>query len=82
MHWLLDRGTMVIGVDEDEIDRDHQLWPAHMVMRQREFYIIENLALWPAVVDLPPRFTFYGVPYAIKGATASPIRALAAVNGG
>jgi kynurenine formamidase len=48
-------------------------------MRQHEFYVIENLALWPAVLELPRRFKFYGVPIQIVGATASPIRAVAEV---
>lgn len=75
--WILDKGVKVFGVDEDEIDGDHLLWPSHMLMREREFYIIENLALWPAILELPKRFKFFGIPLAIDGATGSPVRAVA-----
>lgn len=78
--WLLGQGVKIFGVDEDEIDRDQLTWPAHSLMKLHEFYIIENLALWPAVLDLPRRFKFYGVPLAIDKATASPIRAVARLN--
>lgn len=81
VRWLLDREVRVFGVDEDEIDGDVLAWPAHRLLREHEFYIIENLNLWPAVLDLPPRFTFYGLPLPLEGATAAPIRAVAQLDG-
>ncbi len=75
--WLLDRGVRVFGLDQEEIDTDATFWPAHRLMVGREFYVIENLKLWPAVLDLPPRFRFMAAPLPIAGATAAPTRAVA-----
>lgn len=75
--WLLDRGVRVFGVDQEEIDTDATSWPAHRLMVGREFYVIENLKLWPAVLDLPARFRFMAAPLPIAGATAAPTRAVA-----
>ena len=80
VRWLLERDVKVFGVDQDEIDGDVLTWPAHRLMREHEFYIIENLNLWPAVLDLPRRFTFYGLPLPLEGATAAPVRAVAQLN--
>jgi len=77
--WLLDRGVQVIGVDQDEIDTDQVDWPAHRLMRKHDFYLIENLALWPAVLELPPRFKVVAAPLKIREATASPVRVVALV---
>jgi kynurenine formamidase len=77
VRWLLDRGVRVFGVDQEDIDTDVTTWPAHRLMVGREFYVIENLNLWPAVLDLPPRFRFMAAPLALAGATAAPVRAVA-----
>lgn len=77
IRWLASRGVSVIGADEEEIDADQFHWPAHMLLREIEFYIIENLALWPAVLDLPARFTIIATPLCIRGATAAPARVVA-----
>ncbi len=80
VRWFLERDVKVFGVDQDEIDGDVLTWPAHRLMREHEFYIIENVNLWPAVLDLPRRFTFYGLPLPLEGATAAPVRAVAQLN--
>ena len=77
--WLLERGVRLFGVDAPEIDTDQIGWPAHKMLRENEFYIIENLALWPAVVELPRRFRMIAAPLAIRGATAAPCRVVAIV---
>ena len=77
--WLLERSVRLFGVDAPEIDTDQIGWPAHKMLRENEFYIIENLALWPAVVDLPRRFRMIAAPLAIRGATAAPCRVVAIV---
>ena len=77
--WLLERGVRLFGVDAPEIDTDQIGWPAHKMLRENEFYIIENLALWPAVIDLPRRFRMIAAPLAIRGATAAPCRVVAIV---
>jgi kynurenine formamidase len=77
VRWLVGRGVRVIGVDAEEIDADQYHWPAHMLLRELEFYIIENLALWPAVLELPTRFTVVAAPLCIRGATGAPVRVVA-----
>lgn len=77
IRWLTGRGVSVIGIDQEEIDADQYHWPAHMLLRELEFYIVENLALWPAVLDLPTRFTVIAAPLSIRGATAAPARVVA-----
>ena len=77
IRWLTGRGVRLIGVDQEEIDADQYHWPAHMLLRELEFYIIENLALWPAVLELPTRFTVIAAPLSIRGATAAPARVVA-----
>lgn len=79
IRWLVGQGVRVIGADEEEIDADQYHWPAHMLLREVEFYIIENLALWPGVLELPSRFTIVAAPLCIRGATAAPVRVVAVV---
>jgi kynurenine formamidase len=79
IRWAVGQGVRVIGVDEEEIDSDQLHWPAHMLLRELEFYVIENLALWPAVLDLPARFTLIAAPLSIKGGTGAPVRVVAVV---
>jgi kynurenine formamidase len=80
LRWLLDRGVRVVGVDEDEFDADQIRWPAHQLFREHDFYVIENLALWPAILDLPRRFRVVAAPLAIEGGTAGPCRVVALVG--
>jgi kynurenine formamidase len=77
IRWAVGQGVRVIGVDEEEIDSDQFHWPAHMLLRELEFYVIENLALWPAVLELPARFTVVAAPLCIRGATGAPVRVVA-----
>lgn len=77
VQWLLGKGVRLFGVDGPEIDTDPIAWPAHKMLREHEFYVIENLALWPAVLELPHRFRMVAAPLAIRGATAAPCRVVA-----
>jgi kynurenine formamidase len=77
VEWLIAQGVKLFGVDGPEIDDDPIRWPAHQLLRRHEFYIIENLALWPAVAELPRRFRLIAMPLAIQGATAAPARVVA-----
>lgn len=70
----------LFGVDEDEIDADQNLWPAHNLQKRYDFCIIENLKLFPSVLELPKRFKISAIPLALEGATASPVRAVAIVK--
>ena len=80
IRWILDRGVRVLGVDEDEFDVDQIRWPAHQLFREHDFYVIENLALWPAILELPRRFRVVAAPLAIAGGTAAPCRLVALVS--
>jgi kynurenine formamidase len=50
IHWLLDQGIMMIGIDAITLDppvwamfERKQFWEAHRVMIEREYYHLENL---------------------------------------
>ena len=50
VHAVLDRGVMVMGIDAIGFDppvakmfERHKFWEAHRVMREREYYHLENL---------------------------------------
>ena len=75
-----EKGIKMFGIDEDEIDTDQNLWPAHNLQKKYEFCIIENLKLFPAVLELPKRFKISVIPLSIDGGTASPVRAVAIVK--
>jgi kynurenine formamidase len=53
-----------------------RLWEAHRVMREREYYHLENMANFD---QLPRPFGFKVAvfPVKIRGASASPVRAVA-----
>ena len=80
MEYLADNGVICVGADAQSIDSWNEVktvmvQPAHMVCREREILNIENLGR----VDLIPKheFFFVGLPLRIKGASGSPIRAVA-----
>jgi kynurenine formamidase len=75
-----DKGVKIFGVDEDEIDADQNMWPAHNLQKKYEFFIIENLRLFPAILELPKRFKVTVIPLPIERGTASPVRAVAVVT--
>lgn len=75
-----EKGVKIFGVDEDEIDIDQNLWPAHNLQKKYEFFIIENLKLFPTVLELPKRFKLSTIPLSIDRGTASPVRAVAIVK--
>ncbi len=72
--WLIERGIKLFGVDAVTVDhaRDRA---THMLVREVEFYHIENLTN----LDALPRsiFTFIGLPLRLEGASAAPLRAAA-----
>ncbi len=87
--WLINQGMVLLGVDmvTTELDRlaygmdpdmapsAPERHPGHCLMRKYEWFMIENLTN----LDKIPRstFTFSGFPLKIKGASGSPIRAVA-----
>ncbi|GMA50297.1 cyclase [Alicyclobacillus contaminans] len=74
--WLQAKGIKALGMDlgvVDEVGNPHR--PVHMRMLGAEILLIENLVNLDQVAN--SRFLFIGLPLNIKGATASPIRAVA-----
>lgn len=68
-----------VGVDlaiADEVGNMQR--PVYMQMLKSNIYLIENLINLHFVAN--QSFTFIGLPLKIKGATGSPIRAVAIVN--
>lgn len=74
VRWLAGQGVKVFGIDAVTIDADVTR-PAHLLVREFEYYHIENLAN----LDKLPRgrFKFAALPLKLVGASASPVRAIA-----
>jgi kynurenine formamidase len=88
--WLADRGVRAVGADNvawDEpgvLDPDLQVTlPGHLILLVRHgIYIIENLYLEELARDRRSEFTFICLPLKLRGATGSPVRPIAMVEGG
>ena len=74
--WLLGHGIKLFGVDASTIDGEAKA--THMLLREREFYHIENLTNLDKLGN--SLFTFVGFPLKLTGASASPIRAVAILS--
>jgi kynurenine formamidase len=74
--WAAARGVRVVGCDLATPDDPRDpVRPVHLTLLGQGILIIEHLA---NLDQLPaPRFQFVGLPLRIKGATGSPIRAVA-----
>ena len=74
--WAATRGVRVVGCDLATPDDPRDpVRPVHLTLLGQGILIIEHLA---NLDQLPaPRFQFVGLPLRIKGATGSPIRAVA-----
>jgi kynurenine formamidase len=86
VHWLLDQGVKLIGIDAigfdppiDYMFQRMKLWEAHRVMREREYYHIENMINLDQI-PVPHGFTVSALPARLRGATAAPIRAIAIIE--
>lgn len=77
LEWLTERGVVVVGVDMSSLDIPPN-FEAHLFMRRKPYYHIENLANLDKIPQ--PRFKFIGLPLRLVGATASPIRAVAIIE--
>jgi kynurenine formamidase len=74
--WLQEKGIKALGMDlglVDEVGNPRR--PVHMRMLGAGILLIENLVNLDQVAN--QRFLFIGLPLNIRGATASPIRAIA-----
>lgn len=86
-NWLIDQGIKMMGIDAPTWDRPvksmfetREFWPAHLVMTEREYYHLENLANLDAI-PAPTGFKVAVFPIRWKGTTAAPVRAVAIVEG-
>jgi kynurenine formamidase len=86
VHWLLDRGVMVMGIDAIGFDppvakmfERRKFWEAHRVMREREYYHLENLCNLDQI-PVSHGFTVSVLPIKYRGASASPVRAVAIIE--
>jgi kynurenine formamidase len=86
-HYMLDRGVKVMGIDAIGFDppvaqmfQRRKFWEAHLVMREREYYHLENMC---NLHEIPPpyhSFTVSVLPVKWRGASAAPVRAVAIIN--
>jgi len=83
VHWLLDRGIKMMGIDAIGFDipfhamfEQRRFWEAHMVMLEREYYHIENLVNLDQI-PISHGFTVSVLPIPYRGASAAPVRAVA-----
>lgn len=76
-YWLHERGSRVHGVEGPSTDRvDENLFVNHRICRDLEMVHYEWLWNLEAVLGVG-EFQFQGIPLRIKGASGSPVRALA-----
>lgn len=88
--WLAELGVRAVGADNIAWDLDSPRvdpltgtsFPGHVILLVRHgIHIIENLNLEELARDRVYAFTFICVPPKLKGATGSPVRPLAVVQG-
>lgn len=76
-HWLADRGSRLHGVEGPSTDRPNDpTFPSHRTCRDRQITHYEWLCNLEALLG-KGEFEFHGVPLNLKGASGSPVRALA-----
>ena len=87
VHWLLDRGIKMMGIDAPGFDppvpnmfERQKFWEAHLVMLEREYYHLENLCNLHLIP--PPYHSFIAsvLPVKWRGASAAHVRAVAIVE--
>lgn len=79
-HWLHERGSRVHGVEGPSTDRvDENLFINHRICRNLKMVHYEWLWNLEEVIGVR-EFQFQGIPLRIKGASGSPVRALAFID--
>jgi kynurenine formamidase len=85
VHWLADRAVNSVGVEGRSVDSpsnertdSDECFPAHRACLERRILPIENLSIPEELVG--QRFTYVGLPLKLRGATGSPIRAIAVLE--
>ncbi len=86
--WLIDQGVKVMGIDAVTFDppvwamfERKQFWEAHLVMREREYYHLENLTNLDQI-GRPYGFKLSVFPVKWVNTTGAPVRAVAIVEDG
>ena len=87
--WAAERGVVAVGADNMTWDAPDERDPltgatlfAHVyLLPQKGIYILENLLLEELARDRQYDFAFVGIPLKFNGATGSPLRPLALVEG-
>jgi kynurenine formamidase len=84
--WLIDQGIKLMGIDAITFDppvwamfERRQFWEAHMVMREREYYHLENLTNLDKI-GRPFGFKLSVFPVKWVNTTAAPVRAVAIID--
>jgi kynurenine formamidase len=88
--WAAERGVVAVGADnmawDTVTDRDPEtglmLFAHAFLLVDKGIYILENLNLEMLAASGHRTFAFVGIPLKLRGATGSPIRPLALVEGG
>jgi kynurenine formamidase len=87
VHYLLDKGVMVMGIDAIGFDppvakmfERKKFWEAHRVMLEREYYHLENLCNLHEIPAPYHSFTVSVLPVKWRGASAAPVRAIAIID--
>jgi kynurenine formamidase len=87
VHYLLDKGVKVMGIDAIGFDPPvaqmfarKKFWEAHRVMREREYYHLENLCNLHEIPAPYHSFIVSVLPVKWRGASAAPVRAVAIIT--
>jgi len=79
VHWLADRGVVLVGIDTPSVDLCHdEILEAHTAIFTRDLAILEGVVLGHV---RPGPYTLIALPLPIEGADASPVRAALAHPG-
>ena len=82
-YFLVEKGVRLVGTDAAGIDHpEASTCPAHQVLLPENILVVENLANLKGLAEACPamRFRLICLPLKIKGATGSPVRAVAIVE--
>ncbi|MHB1654211.1 MAG: cyclase family protein [Desulfitobacteriaceae bacterium] len=78
--WFAEKEVAIVGLDLANADESSNMArPVHLTLLSQSILIIENLCNLDQL-PIHSRFTFICTPLRLKGATASPIRALALLD--
>jgi kynurenine formamidase len=87
VHYVLDKGVKVMGIDAIGFDppvakmfERRKFWEAHRVMREREYYHLENLCNLHEIPAPYHSFLVSVLPIKWRGASAAPVRAVAIIS--